>query len=217
MISGLWSTLKAWKTNILDASAAKKTAAAVKKMKSDGLSKVEQAVKQDELCVKTCFADEAEDIFKICEELIDEVQRYGPFAAALLDAKENPTIHSMVKQPTFGSNPYVLGKNGVAQMQAIEEILRGKTKDNVKLPELTKGQKSKKFEEMYRNIDNWGLKSNDFFEPELTTREVLDLEEQAAEGSDENLVDDFEEDVEIGTLHNFIQKIWKKGEAEDLD
>lgn len=211
-VSAQWSSLKTFKKAVEDANKNKKTEAAIKKMKSDGLNRVEQAVKQEELVVKTCFAEEAEDIFTLCEAIMDSVQRYGCFAAALEDAQEHCSIHKMVKQPTYGSAPYILGQYGERQMDRIGEILKGKTKNGKDLPKQTEREKKAEFAAMLKDIDNWGIKS------EGANVEGLHIQERELVGENEGvqqtdtLIDEFDEEIDIGTLGQYIKQCWNATE-----
>eukprot|EP00392_Amoebophrya_sp_AT5.2_P010511 g10575.t1 len=200
-VSAEESSIRSFRQNLETASAAKKLEAAIAKMKRDGLSKAEIALKKQNLDFKTPLGEDALEVFDLAlTKLPEEIQRYGPLAAVLLDAIEFPSYNSLVKKPTYGSTPYCLGAKGQWQMNKIETIVKSSKKPEEKKAEL---------QAIYNDLDNWGreLAENEGDEG-LTEMEHEQVDD--AEPEDELAQDEFAEEVTFGSLDKWVGSVFKK-------
>eukprot|EP00392_Amoebophrya_sp_AT5.2_P018919 g19579.t1 len=202
VVSGMEGSMKEWKQNIEDENEAKKLEAAVKKMKDENMKKMDIIAKTKKLEFKTPFSDDALEIFEVAtKKLPSEVMRYGPAAACLEETMSQPSIYALVKKPCYGSNPYVFGDHGERMMQKIASIVAKTNKQS-------DAEKKAELKAIFDDLDNWMLQVG----LAEDGRGVLEREEDVvddAEPSGDELVDDFGEEVEIGSFGKFVGKIFR--------
>eukprot|EP00392_Amoebophrya_sp_AT5.2_P011689 g11772.t1 len=199
VVSARHGALREYKDNMDNLNSARKMEQAIKKWKAEGLSKVEMTTKKAQMDFRAVFCDEAAEIYEIVhEKLVTEIQRYGPFPAALEDAIASPSVNSIAKKPSYGADPFKFKPCGEMQMDKIKDICKNGGTDD---------QKKEQLRKILEDVDNWEtvFKNNDE-EKALTKRE--ECQEGEYELVDEEVMDEFQEEAQLGGMKPFLSLIF---------